>query len=477
MALSLLSVCALLVACGSDESTGAADASGSDNGDGADKAAADKKAPDEFDGNQVAEQIAGDAVEFLLSRYHADEGPRWGPQVDQGSFHVGLNAMVLNGLLRGPRPVLPSENEQVEATLASLIERAHDNPHGIVWSGQGDGYAVYESATSLRAMVEAARQDPAWREATEVDETIRRVRRYLLSAQIDEIQELGFEDDFQISGPDDEMGEHYGGWGYGQVRRENRAPANMSTTNMAMEALYESFEVVEGTSEEQEQFEAAQRKLQNFLRHVHNLREYQGPEGRTVHWNDRIVEDVHDPRDADQMGQPDEPQLMAGTDGGAMYSPGSSKAGFEQVDGGFFTPRSYGSMTYALLRLYVMSGISSQDPRVQAAYNWVSDAENYTFEYNPGFEVDGSSEYQGLFYYYFTAADTLARLAPEGHLVDSRGEEHNWRQDLTRTLQRLQNEDGSWTNGHDRWIEQDPRLASAYALIALGFSAEPPARN
>ena len=47
------------------------------------------------------------------------------------------------------------------------------------------------------------------------------------------------------------------------------------------------------------------------------------------------------------------------------------------------------------------------------------------------------------------------------------GVKHDWRADLVATLAKRQKPDGSWTNDADRWMEGDPNLVTAYALLAL----------
>lgn len=77
-------------------------------------------------------------------------------------------------------------------------------------------------------------------------------------------------------------------------------------------------------------------------------------------------------------------------DGGFYYTVaagGQSQAG-ETPEGGL---RSYGSMTYAGLKSMIYAGISRDDPRVKAVYEWIR--RHYTLEENPGMGA------QGLYYY------------------------------------------------------------------------------
>ena len=136
-----------------------------------------------------------------------------------------------------------------------------------------------------------------------------------------------------------------------------------------------------------------------------------------------------------------------------------SQAG-ETANGGL---RSYASMTYAGLKSMIYAGVGPDDPRVKAAYGWVR--RHYTLTENPGM---GTS---GLYYYYHTFAKALDAIGDE-KLEDSSGKEHDWRQDLLKTLVTLQREDGSWANANRRWLENDPNLVTAYVLLAMGHAQD-----
>lgn len=146
-------------------------------------------------------------------------------------------------------------------------------------------------------------------------------------------------------------------------------------------------------------------------------------------------------------------------DGGFYYTiaaGGSSQAG-ETPDGGL---RSYGSMTYAGLKSMIYCGVSPDDPRVKAATKWIQ--KHYSLAENPGMGADG------LFYYYHTFAKALDAVGDD-QFTDAAGESHDWRRELAERLFELQKEDGSWVNGSERWLEADPNLVTAYALLALSY--------
>ena len=150
-------------------------------------------------------------------------------------------------------------------------------------------------------------------------------------------------------------------------------------------------------------------------------------------------------------------------DGGFYYTPaagGSSQAG-ETTGGGL---RSYGSMTYAGLKSMIYAGVEPDDPRVLAATKWIG--QHYSLDENPGMRP--GMEKAGLYYYYHTFAKALAATG-KPTLVDANGTEHDWRAELVAQLATEQGPGGSWINTNEKWLEADPNLATAYALLALSY--------
>jgi squalene-hopene/tetraprenyl-beta-curcumene cyclase len=146
-------------------------------------------------------------------------------------------------------------------------------------------------------------------------------------------------------------------------------------------------------------------------------------------------------------------------DGGFYYTVaagGASMAG-QTPDGGL---RSYGSMTYAGLKSMIYAGVTKDDPRAKAAYEWIQ--KHYTLEENPGMGV------QGLFYYYHTFAKALSAMG-EDQVADGEGKSHDWRAEIVTRLVDAQNPDGSWVNKNTRWLEGDPNLVTAYGLLVLSY--------
>lgn len=147
-------------------------------------------------------------------------------------------------------------------------------------------------------------------------------------------------------------------------------------------------------------------------------------------------------------------QRWAGNDGGFAYSPGMNPP---EMGGG---TNSYASVTAAGLYGLLLIGVDKSDPRVQAAYKWLTT--NYTLDTNFGTNTKNT-----LFYYYNVFAKVMKAYG-EKEFVDGRGQRHNWRNELAEKLTQLQDADGSWVNRDSKeWWEDKPELASAWSVLAL----------
>ncbi len=146
--------------------------------------------------------------------------------------------------------------------------------------------------------------------------------------------------------------------------------------------------------------------------------------------------------------------------GGLTYIPFDVDDNPHKTSGGGL--RSLGAMTYSGLKSFLYAGVSKDDPRVQAAIDWIR--RHYTLEENPG------QKQAGLFYYYHTFAKALQALGQD-ELTDSEGRKHDWRNELFQALQKRQRGNGSFVNPADRSFgETDPNLATAFALLALSYT-------
>jgi len=144
-------------------------------------------------------------------------------------------------------------------------------------------------------------------------------------------------------------------------------------------------------------------------------------------------------------------------EGGFYYTPangGDSMAGKDEATGGL---RSYASMTYAGLKSMLYAGVSTEDYRVKAAVKYLS--KNYSVTSNPGMGP------AGLYYYLQTMSKALGVMGRDS--FDTQDGARLWKQDVLEQLSKTQKVDGSWTNPEPRWMEGDPNLVTAYALLTL----------
>ena len=332
-----------------------------------------------------------------------DPEGRWG---FDGRPDPGITAMVVGAVLALPEE---SRTDKLRAKVDKALDwlRSLQDEEGAIHAGQLKNYV-----TSASVMALAKRGDEADQAA------IARARTFLTDLQADEGEGYSSEDLY------------YGGVGYGGDERPD-----LSNMQMALEALNAA-----GTQPGDDTFQ----KALAFLQRCQNNSE---------------TNDLELVRDGVTIG--------SGNDGGAGYAPGESKAGFVELSDGTQVPRSYGSMTYALLKCYLFAGVAKDDARVEAAWKWIS--KNYTLDVNPGFEAssDPTAAYQGLFYYFYTMGKAL-ELYGAPTVTDAAGTEHDWRTELGGRLVAMQRQDGSWVNTNAaRWFEGNPILATAYALVTL----------
>jgi squalene-hopene/tetraprenyl-beta-curcumene cyclase len=160
-------------------------------------------------------------------------------------------------------------------------------------------------------------------------------------------------------------------------------------------------------------------------------------------------------------------QPWAGNDGGFIYTDadgGNSPAGEYTGPDGRKMFRSYGSMTYGGLKSMIYAGLSKDDPRVKAAWDWI--IHNWTFDENPGIKNgEGNTGESGVYYYYHTASRALHAYG-EPIVADAQGTKHDWRQELVDKITSLQQPDGSWV-GQNKWMENNSVIATSLAILSL----------
>lgn len=149
--------------------------------------------------------------------------------------------------------------------------------------------------------------------------------------------------------------------------------------------------------------------------------------------------------------------------GGFFYSPGDAKAGVvkkkdSKNDSETIILRSYGSITYAGLLALVHCKVDKTDPRILSAIDWAS--RHWTLEENPGMGD------QGLYFFYNVLSRAMSAAGTET-LPRTTGESIAWKHELIDKVTSLMHEDGHWVNRNGRFWENDPVLATAYAVLAL----------
>lgn len=363
----------------------------------------------------VAAQTAPDSPSSTTARSAIRNGAAFLLKVQQpdGAFTpaqapIGMHALVLRALVQAPG--IDAQSPAIQKGYEKLLSYQLDS--GGIYK---DSLANYNTAIALSAL--AAANNPDYRPA--IDKGV----AYLKGLQWTDT----------IAGPKGEKidvnSPWYGGWGYGGFSRGPGRP-DLSNAQMTLEALHDA-----GLKPEDPAYQAALK----FVSRMQNASET----------ND---------------------QPWAGDDGGFIYGPsadgkGESFAGEYTDASGKRLLRSYGSMTYAGLKSMIYAGLTKDDPRVKAAWNWIRN--NWTLDENPGIKAaDPANAQYGLYYYYYTLAKAL-RVYGEPVFVDAQGVRHDWRIELIAKLASLQREDGSWA-GDKRWMEDNPVLTTSYALSALG---------
>lgn len=321
---------------------------------------------------------------------------------EAGPQPLGITALVLKAIVQDP--AYTARSEPLARGYARLLEHQYES--GGIYKDQ---LANYNTAIAISAL--AAAENPAWQDR------IDRAVAYLKTLQWADT----------VAGPKGEMtitpdNPWYGGAGYGRHGRPDG-----SNTQMMLDALHDA---------KLDPDDPAFRAALKFVTRMQNLSET----------ND---------------------QPWAGNDGGGVYTPannGESMAGEYQGPDGQRLLRSYGSMTYAMLKSFIYAGLTRDDPRVQAAWDWIR--RNWTLDENPGMAAgDPASARMGMYYYYHTLARAL-NAYEQPQIVDPQGAVHDWRIELIDKLATLQNQDGSFA-GEKRWMEDNPTLATAYVILAL----------
>lgn len=313
------------------------------------------------------------------------------------------------------RALLGSSRKEVRALAVPILDQlvALQKENGAI---HADRLPVYVTSVAIGALSAGKREADV--------SVIEKAANYLRAVQADGDEGYSESDKF------------YGGIGYGGDLRPD-----LSNLQYALQALKDS-----GASEDDPAFQRAIKFLERSQNNSEvNKTELKNSDGKVV---------------------------VSGDDGGGIYYPGNSMAGYDANDDGTVVARSYGSMTYALLKCYIFAGLDLSDSRVAKAMNWIE--RHYTLEVNPGFDTlrDPRASLQGLYYYYMSMAQAL-KASGKKVVVTPDGKKHNWRVEMQHKMAELQLKDGSWVNEDaPRWWEGNQVLCTAYALGALMATQE-----
>jgi squalene-hopene/tetraprenyl-beta-curcumene cyclase len=321
-----------------------------------------------------------------------------------GPVSLAVTALALRAFAQADAEVL--DDPHVRLALRAILGSQEDD--GGFGGGSLSNYVTSSVVSALAAF-----------NADEFQGQITGGVEWLQRAQWDQEEGLGPRKDW------------FGGAGYGSHGRPD-----LSNTQMMLEALYDA-----GLSPDDPSFQRAI----VFLSRTQNLTE-------TNH------------------------AAWAANDGGFVYTPannGESMASQSAGDGryGELIPRdaprslrSYGSMTYAGFKSLLYAGLSADDVRVRAAFDWIRS--HWTFEENPGLGQQG-------YFYYVHAMSRALNVAQQDVITDPSGVAHNWRAELIAALCTRQAEDGTWENAEPRWMEGEREMATIYAVLALEEALKP----
>jgi squalene-hopene/tetraprenyl-beta-curcumene cyclase len=362
------------------------------------------EAPGTGDWKSEAKGAIDKGLRYLTE--HTNPQGRWGFN-SKVPDDLGITSLILLAAIESPRKYQEADAPWIRDNLKWIA--SSQKPDGSIHGGM---LATYNTAIAVLALKASGN--------AEYKPVLDKAVAYISLIQADEGEK------FQ---PADR---YYGGVGYGGDQRPD-----MSNTHFAVEAA-----VAAGMKPDDEFL----KKAAVFASRSQNRSE------------------SNDLKDKD---------VIPGNDGGGYYSPGTNpgeaKAGFITLPDGKKIRRSYGSMSYCLLKTYKLCNLQPTDPRVVALVEWLS--KNYKLDYNPGMDEANKDKpegkYSGLYYYYLSMARTLGSYKTDV-LKDPSGKPINWREDLAKTIVKLQREDGSWANekNNDFW-EDSPYVATAMALNAL----------
>jgi squalene-hopene/tetraprenyl-beta-curcumene cyclase len=345
-------------------------------------------------------QVAQTTIDKALAYLKSKQKPNNGWQEEADP--PGITALVLRAFIADDK--YDADQPFLEKGYDKLL--SYQVESGGIYK---DVLACYNTAIAISALAES--------KEAEYRGPMQKALDYLHTLQwSDKIS--GVPDELKVK---DDQDVKYGGFGYGK-----RSRPDLSNTQMALDALHDA-----GVKPDDPAFAAAVM----FVSRCQNFSETNN-------------------------------QTWAGDDGGFIYTPadGGNSAAGEYNLGGRRMLRSYGSMTYAGLKSMIYTGLSHDDPRVKAAWDWIS--KNFTVDENPGMAASGPENAQGGLYYYFYTMNRALAAYGQPVIVDPQGKKHDWRLALIAKIATLQKPDGSFA-GQRKWMEDNPVLVTAYTVMVL----------
>lgn len=385
-----------------------------------------------------AQELIAKAVAFLKSKQDASSGG-WNT-AGSGPKFPAVTGLVVSGLMMDPSASVADET----IARAARYMLGSQKPDGGIYDTSLPSYNTSICVSALARV-----------NTPEAKAAVARAVEFLKGLQFSEApappEDGGHAEAAAAVNKDHPF---YGGIGYGRQGRPD-----LSNLGWMLEAMHDAG--VEGS-------DAAFQRAVVFLQRTQMLEKT--PDGRTVNGM---------------------PYAKGSTQGGFIYSTSVNKdqtgAGQsmasqmieETLDDGTRASRlrCYGSMTYSGFKSYLYADLPRDDARVQAAMGWIRS--HYTVAENPGLGKEG------MYYYYVVMARALAAWG-EPELMVRAGEPPapgaepskagdvfkpvRWADDLVNRLAELQQADGSFASVNERWMENDPVLITAYAVLALRYA-------
>ncbi len=335
-------------------------------------------------------------------------------QADNGAWagEPAITALVIQALHL-------SHNQGQPTEIADALEKGrefvlqHRLPNGAFF-GIFQPYLNYTTSVSIAAL--------SMLDRPEDEELMSKARHFLMNLQLRE------EHEENPTSPDNPF---YGGIGYGSG---GPSVPDLSNTQFAIEALYLTEHLGRDT-EFAEKAQATWTRALQYLEEVQNI-----------------------PENADAEWRPD-PENVPEYDGGFVYRPDQCRVREKLTREFEGQPISYGATTMGGLKSLLYADTERDDPRVQAAVEWIK--RNYTLEENP---VIGAEAH----YYYLWNFAKAMQIYGQETLQTADGDERYWRRDILRQLLEMQQSEGQWLNQESgRYMESIPELTTAYAMIAM----------